>query len=306
MQHTNKRRRIMKTTVHLADSSSARGTLYVVATPIGNLQDWSPRAREVLAAVDVIAAEDTRHSRPLLQHFGIATPLLALHAHNENERVDELVQRMLQGESLALISDAGTPLVSDPGFPLVRAALLAGVRVSPIPGASAAMAALSVCGLPSDRFVFEGFLPAKSSARRARLQALKDESRTLIFFEAPHRLLESLQDMAQVMGGMREAALARELTKTFETVRMAALHELLAWVEVDKDQQRGESVILLRGYEAESSSEQGDVSAQDLLHSLLKHGVSVKTAATIAEEVLGGRKKAYYQSALALHEAMRE
>ncbi|MEW5839320.1 MAG: 16S rRNA (cytidine(1402)-2'-O)-methyltransferase [Pseudomonadota bacterium] len=294
----------MKTTPHQA--ASAVGVLYVVATPIGNLHDWSPRAREVLAAVDTIAAEDTRHSRPLLQHFGIATPMLALHAHNENERVEELVQRMLQGESLALISDAGTPLVSDPGFPLVRAALLAGVRVSPIPGASAAMAALSVCGLPSDRFVFEGFLPARSSARRARLQELKNETRTLIFFEAPHRLYESLQDMAQVMGATREAALARELTKAFETVRMAALHELVAWVEADKDQQRGESVVLVRGQEAETVSEQSGVSASDLLNSLLKHGVSVKTAASIAEEVLGGRKKAYYQCALQLHEGLRE
>ncbi len=296
----------MKTTSHPATSSPTLGVLYVVATPIGNLGDWSPRAREVLARVDVIAAEDTRHSRPLLQHFGIATPLLALHAHNENERVDELVQRMCQGQSIALISDAGTPLVSDPGFPLVRAALLAGVRVSPIPGASAAMAALSACGLPSDRFVFEGFLPARASQRRARLLELKNETRTLIFFEAPHRLLESLHDMAQVMGGAREAALARELTKTFETVRMAPLDELTAWVEADKDQQRGESVVLLRGHEADSVPEQSGVSAASLLDSLLKHGVSVKTAALIAEDVLGGRKKAYYQYALEAQASLRE
>ncbi len=296
----------MKTTPHPVTSSPTRGVLYVVATPIGNLGDWSPRAREVLTVVDVIAAEDTRHSRPLLQHFGIATPLLALHAHNENERVDELVQRMCQGQSIALISDAGTPLVSDPGFPLVRAALLAGVRVSPIPGASAAMAALSACGLPSDRFVFEGFLPARASQRRARLLELKSETRTLIFFEAPHRLLESLHDMAQVMGGAREAALARELTKTFETVRMAPLDELMAWVEADKDQQRGESVVLLRGDEAENQPEQSGVSAASLLDSLLKHGVSVKTAALIAEDVLGGRKKAYYQYALEAQASWRE
>ena len=282
------------------------GVLYVVATPIGNLGDWSARAREVLASVDVIAAEDTRHSRPLLQHFGIGTPLMALHAHNENERVDELIQRLLSGQTLALISDAGTPLVSDPGFPLVRAALLAGVRVSPIPGASAVMAALSSCGLPSDRFVFEGFLPARAAARRARLQTLKNETRTLIFFEAPHRLLESLQDMAQVMGGSREAALARELTKTFETVRMAPLDELLAWVEADKDQQRGESVVLLRGHDVEPVPEQSGVSAASLLDSLLKHGVSVKTAAAITEEVLGGRKKAHYQYALEAQAALRE
>jgi 16S rRNA (cytidine1402-2'-O)-methyltransferase len=274
------------------------GVLYIVATPIGNLGDWSTRAREVLSSVDLIAAEDTRHSRPLLQYFGIGTPLVALHAHNENERVDELVERLCAGQSLALISDAGTPLVSDPGFPLVRAALLAGVQVSPIPGASAVMAALSVGGLPSDRFIFEGFLPARASARRARLEVFKQETRTVIFFEAPHRLLESLQDMAQVMGAEREATLARELTKTFETVRMAPLGELVEWVADDKDQQRGESVVLLRGAEAEVAPIQTGVSQEALLNSLLKHGVSVKTAAAIAEEVLGGRKKAYYQYCL--------
>lgn len=296
----------MNTTHNHPQHTNTAGILYVVATPIGNLGDWSARAREVLASVDVIAAEDTRHSRPLLQHFGISTPLMALHAHNENERVDELIQRLHSGQTLALISDAGTPLVSDPGFPLVRAALLAGIRVSPIPGASAVMAALSSCGLPSDRFVFEGFLPARASARRARLQALKNETRTLIFFEAPHRLLESLHDMAQVMGGAREAALARELTKTFETIRMAPLDELLAWVEADKDQQRGESVVLLRGIELEFEPESSGVSAASLLDSLLKHGVSVKTAAAITEEVLGGRKKAHYQYALEAQAALRE
>ena len=296
----------MNTTRTQHKPANAAGILYVVATPIGNLGDWSARAQEVLAAVDVIAAEDTRHSRPLLQHFGINTPLVALHAHNENERVDELIQRLLGGQTLALISDAGTPLVSDPGFPLVRAALQAGVRVSPIPGASAVMAALSACGLPSDRFVFEGFLPARASARRARLEVLKSESRTLIFFEAPHRLLESLRDMAQVMGAAREAALARELTKTFETIRMAPLGDLVAWVDADKDQQRGESVVLLRGHEFEDAPEQTGVSAAVLLDSLLKHGVSVKTAATIAEEVLGGRKKAHYQYALEAQAARRE
>ncbi len=296
----------MNTTLASIEPAVIPGVLYVVATPIGNLGDWSLRAREVLSAVDVIAAEDTRHSRPLLHHFGITTPLLALHAHNEHERVGDLVQRLLAGESLALISDAGTPLVSDPGYPLVRAALQAGVRVSPIPGASAAMAALSVCGLPSDRFVFEGFLPARASARRARLQALEPETRTLIFFEAPHRLLECLRDMAQVMGGTREAALARELTKTFETVRMAPLDELAAWVEADKDQQRGESVVLLRGREPEDVPECMGVRAESLLDSLLKHGVSVKSAAAITEEILGGRKKAYYQYALDTQAAMKQ
>lgn len=274
------------------------GTLYVVATPIGNLTDWSPRAREVLASVDLIAAEDTRHSRKLLQHFGIATPLTAMHAHNEQQRVEDLLGRLRGGQSLALISDAGTPLVSDPGFPLVRAALRAGVRVSPIPGPSAAMAALSVCGLPSDRFIFEGFLPAKGSARKARLAELVDEARTLIFFEAPHRLLDALRDMVAVLGAEREATLARELTKTFETVRLDTLGTLADWVAGDEDQQRGECVILVRGAAPRVAEETAGIGQEALLRSLLAHGVPVKGAAAIAADLLGGSKKTYYQLCL--------
>ena len=276
------------------------GTLYVVATPIGNLGDWSPRARDVLASVDLVAAEDTRHSRPLLQHFGINTPLTALHAHNENVRVDDLIERLKGGQSIALISDAGTPLVSDPGFPLVRAALQAGIRVSPIPGASAAMAALSVCGLPSDRFVFEGFLPARSAARKSRLEVLRDEARTLIFFEAPHRLLESLRDMADVMGASRPATLAREITKTYETVRQDDLASLAEWVASDADQQRGECVVLVQGAEPKTEEESAAIRQDVLLKTLLHHGVSVKSAASIAADLLGGSKKAYYQACLDL------
>lgn len=276
------------------------GILYVVATPIGNLADLSPRAREVLASVDLIAAEDTRHSRKLLQHFGIATPLTAMHAHNEQQRVEELLGRLLGGQSVALISDAGTPLLSDPGFPLVRAALRAGVRVSPVPGPSAAMAALSVCGLPSDRFTFEGFLPAKGSARKARLAELADETRTLIFFEAPHRLLDSLRDMAEVLGGGREATLARELTKTYETVRLDTLGALADWVAGDEDQRRGESVILVRGAAPVAAGETAGVGQEALLRSLLAHGVPVKAAAAIAADLLGGSKKTYYQACLEL------
>lgn len=278
------------------------GTLYVVATPIGNLADLSPRAREVLASVDLIAAEDTRHSRKLLQHFGIGTSLTALHAHNERQRVEGLIERMHAGQSVALISDAGTPLISDPGFPLVRAALQAGLRVSPIPGPSAAMAALSVCGLPSDRFVFEGFLPAKGAARRARLAELASETRTVIFFEAPHRLLETLRDMAAVLGGAREATLARELTKTFETVRLSTLGGLAAWVGEDEDQQRGECVLVVAGAPAPVRAE-GGVEAAKLLESLMQHGIPVKTAASIAAEVLGGARKQYYQDCLAWRRA---
>ncbi|MEW6445413.1 MAG: 16S rRNA (cytidine(1402)-2'-O)-methyltransferase [Pseudomonadota bacterium] len=275
------------------------GCLYVVATPIGNLGDWTPRARDVLASVDLVAAEDTRHSRKLLQHFGIATPLTAVHAHNELERVDELIERLKGGQSIALISDAGTPLVSDPGFPLVRAALREGIRVSPVPGASAAMAALSVCGLPSDRFVFEGFLPARSSARKGRLRDLAGETRTLIFYEAPHRLLESLRDMAEVLGEARPATLAREITKTYETIRQDELAILAEWVEKDEDQQRGECVILVQGAEPVVKAASG-VSEETLLRSLLAHGVSVKSASVIAADVLGGSKKTYYQACLDL------
>ncbi|MDM7322993.1 MAG: 16S rRNA (cytidine(1402)-2'-O)-methyltransferase [Gammaproteobacteria bacterium] len=274
------------------------GTLYVVATPIGNLTDLSPRAREVLASVDLIAAEDTRHSRKLLQHFGIATPLTAMHAHNEQQRVEDLLGRLRGGQSLALISDAGTPLLSDPGFPLVRAALRAGVRVSPIPGPSAAMAALSVCGLPSDRFIFEGFLPAKGTARKARLAELLDETRTLIFFEAPHRLLDTLRDMVVVLGAEREATLARELTKTFETVRLGTLGTLVDWVAGDEDQQRGECVILVRGGAPRVAEEAAGIGQEALLRSLLAHGVPVKGAAAIAADLLGGSKKTYYQICL--------
>lgn len=279
------------------------GTLYVVATPIGNLGDWSPRAREVLASVDLIAAEDTRHSRKLLQHFGIATPLTAVHAHNEQQRVEDLLERLRGGQSIALISDAGTPLISDPGFPLVRAALQGGARVSPIPGPSAAMAALSVSGLPSDRFTFEGFLPAKSSARRARLAELADEPRTLIFFEAPHRVLDSLRDMGAVLGREREATMAREITKTFETIRLDTLDALAAWVEEDKDQQRGECVILVRGAEPVAKGEAAGISQEALLRSLMAHGVPVKGAAAIAADLLGGSKKTYYQACLDMQKA---
>lgn len=276
------------------------GTLYVVATPIGHLMDLSARAREVLAAVDLIAAEDTRHSRKLLQHFGITTPLTPMHAHNEQQRVEDLLARLQSGQSIALISDAGTPLISDPGFPLVRAALQAGIKVSPIPGPSAVMAALSACGLPSDRFTFEGFLPAKRTARLSRLAELAEEERTLIFFEAPHRLEESLRDMVEVLGATREAALARELTKTFETIRLDILAGLMAWVAEDADQQRGECVILVRGVPQTKEKGSAGVTADALLESLLAHEVSVKTAAAIAADLLGGSKKTYYQRCLEL------
>ena len=199
------------------ESAVAAGTLYVVATPIGNLGDLSTRAREVLARVQLIAAEDTRHTRQLLQAFGIDTPLTSLHEHNEMHKSEALIARLVAGESIALVSDAGTPLISDPGFDLVAAARARGVSIVVIPGPCAAIAALSIAGLPTDRFVFEGFLPAKNSARVTRLQQLASEQRTMIFYEAPHRLKDVLRDLAAEFGAERTASVSRELTKRFET-----------------------------------------------------------------------------------------
>ena len=223
------------------------GTLYVVATPIGNLADLTPRAREVLASVALIAAEDTRHTRQLLQSCGIGTALTSLHEHNEAHKSAELVARLARGESIALVSDAGTPLVSDPGFDLVAAARREGIAVVAIPGACAAIAALSIAGLPTDRFAFEGFLPAKTAARSERLERLAREERTLIFYEAPHRLAEVLRDMARIFGAERRASISRELTKRFETTYSGTLAELNEAAERDSDMTRGELVIVVSG-----------------------------------------------------------
>ncbi|MCQ4346043.1 16S rRNA (cytidine(1402)-2'-O)-methyltransferase [Pseudomonas stutzeri] len=276
---------------------NAPGTLYVVATPIGNLEDISARALRVLREVRLIAAEDTRHSARLLQHFGIDTPLTACHEHNEREQGSRLVQRLLEGEDLALISDAGTPLISDPGYHLVRNARAAGVRIVPVPGACALIAALSASGLASDRFVFEGFLPARSSGRRQRLQALAEEPRTLIFYEAPHRLLECLADLRELFGAERPALLARELTKTFETLKGAPLGELHAWVAGDANQQRGECVLLVEGWQAPQGEEAVGAEALRVLDLLLAE-LPLKRAAALAAEITGVRKNLLYQQAL--------
>jgi len=268
------------------------GSLWVVATPIGHRDDISARAIQTLRDVAVIAAEDTRHSRPLLQHHGIGTPLVALHEHNEREVVDGLVRRMVEGESVALISDAGTPLISDPGFRLVRAARAAGVRCIPVPGACAAIAALSVAGLPSDRFVFEGFLPPKAAARRARLQELAGEGRTLIFYESSHRVAESLADMRDVFGAEREAVLARELTKLFETVLDEPLAELAARVAADPDQQRGECVVLVagRGEEVDARLAEGQ-----RVFAILREELPPAKAAKLAASISGAPRKLLYR-----------
>ena len=276
---------------------NAPGTLFVVATPIGNLEDISARALRVLREVKLIAAEDTRHSARLMQHFGIGTPLVACHEHNEREQGSRLVQRLLAGDDLALVSDAGTPLISDPGYHLVRNARAAGVRVVPVPGACALIAGLSASGLPSDRFVFEGFLAARSTARRQRLQALAQESRTLIFYEAPHRLLECLADLREQFGGERRAVLARELTKTFETIKGAPLGELHDWVAADTNQQRGECVLLVEGWQEPEGEEAVSAEALRVLDLLLAE-LPLKRAAALAAEITGVRKNLLYQQAL--------
>jgi len=268
------------------------GQLWVVATPIGHLDDLTLRAAEVLRRVAVIAAEDTRHSAPLLARIGSSAATVALHEHNEREQCERLVERMQAGADVALISDAGTPLISDPGFRLVRAARAAGLVVSPVPGACAAIAALSVAGLPSDRFVFEGFLPPKSSARRERLQALAAEPRTLIFYESSHRIEESIADLAAVFGPAREGVIARELTKRFETILAAPLGELAERVATDADQRRGEFVVLVAG----AQDEQADAVLAEgrRVFALLSAELPPARAAKLAAAITGAPRKALY------------
>jgi len=280
-----------------AAANSPLGSLYVVATPIGNLDDISARALTILRNVALIAAEDTRHSARLMQHFGIGTPLAACHEHNERDQGGRFLARLLAGDDVALISDAGTPLISDPGYHLVRQARAAGIAVVPVPGACALIAALSAAGLPSDRFIFEGFLPAKAAGRRARLEQVKEEPRTLIFYEAPHRILECLQDMQAVFGDERPALLARELTKTFETLKGMPLVELAAWVAADSNQQRGECVVLVAGWQAPEGEEAVSAEAMRVLNLLLAE-MPLKRAAALAAEITGVRKNLLYQVAL--------
>lgn len=270
--------------------------LYVVATPIGNLSDISARAIETLKLVDVIACEDTRHSARLLNHLNIRKPLLSYHDHNEAEQTKNLITKLQAGQRVALISDAGTPLISDPGYQLVRQAQENNIKVVPLPGPCALIAALSASGLPSDRFTFEGFLPAKHQARVECLEQLKNESRTLIFYESTHRITDSLRDMAAVFGGEREAVVARELTKAFETLRSATLSELADWVNEDADQRKGEVVLLVRGAAALPLDETR-IATEKVLAVLLEE-LPVKQAAQLAAKITGGKKNALYQLAL--------
>ena len=265
--------------------------LHIVATPIGNLGDLSPRARDTLGAVAAICAEDTRRTRQLLACFGIDRPLLALHEHNEDAMAGRLVSRLAAGESLALVSDAGTPLISDPGFRLVRAARAAGLRVSPLPGPCAAIAALSVAGLASDRFAFEGFLPAKGNARRDRLQRMAGEPRTLVFYEASHRIEATLSALAEAFGDDRPAVVARELTKLFETVLDGTLGELRARVGADPDQRRGEFVLVVQGAPDEAA---GQLAEGRRLYARLSEHLPPSAAAKLAAELSGAPRKALY------------
>ncbi|MCE8034774.1 MAG: 16S rRNA (cytidine(1402)-2'-O)-methyltransferase [Halomonas sp.] len=283
-------------------SDNHLGTLYVVATPIGNLEDLSPRAARVLGEVALVAAEDTRHTARLLQHLGLAVPMLSLHEHNEAARVDQLDERLARGESIALVSDAGTPLISDPGFVLVRELRARGRRIVPVPGACALVAALCAAGLPTDRFLFQGFLPAKGGARRQRLEGLVEREETLIFYESPHRIRETLADIATVCGD-RRLVLARELTKSFETFLDGSAAALLACMEADPNQARGEFVIMLAGAEARESADAASLEADTLLAALLAEGVGVKQAAAVAARLLGGAKKVWYERTQALKEA---
>lgn len=271
--------------------------LFVVATPIGHLDDMTFRAIEILKSVSIIAAEDTRQSALLLRHYNISTPLTACHDHNESNKIDIIIEKLKNGNNVALVSDAGTPLISDPGFKLVRAAQEHGIRVTPVPGACAAIAALSAVGLPSDHFSFEGFLSSKQSQRLIQLEKLKARTHTMIIYEAPHRILDSVTDMANVFGADRDVGFAREITKTFETIKKMTLGELKLFIENDRNQQKGEIVLVIAGVTEEKDMEQEDL---DKLLLRLLQDLSVKAASQLAADLTGIKKKIAYQRALEL------
>lgn len=276
--------------------STQSGILYVVATPIGNLGDITRRAVQILSDVDFIAVEDTRRSRQLLNHLGIKKPMISLHEHNEQQQVGKLLARVAAGESMALVSDAGTPLISDPGYHLVRHAREQGLVVSPVPGASALMAAMSASGLPTDHFRFEGFLPNRQSARQSRLTELQQERMTLVFYESSHRITESLTDMCSILGKDREAVLARELTKMYETFLGVNLGEILDALHADENQCRGEFVLVVRGQEKNHGGQ--DAESADSLLALLLDEMPIKDASRIAAKYLGLKKNDVYKRGL--------
>jgi 16S rRNA (cytidine1402-2'-O)-methyltransferase len=272
-------------------------TLYIVATPIGNLADISQRALDILTQVDVIACEDTRHTQKLLSAYSIKNKTLSLHDHNEKQRQEYIAHLLQQGKSIALVSDAGTPLISDPGFHLVRYCRALGLTVSPIPGACAAIAALSVAGLPTDRFTFEGFLPAKSNARQVKLAELAHEERTIVFYDAPRRALETITDIVTVLGGDRYVVIAREITKTFETIYSDSAENLLQWLTNDANQLKGEMVLIIEGHKIDQHA-----LAPQIIETLklLVTELPPKKACAIAAKIYGVKKNSLYEVALAL------
>ncbi|EHO45286.1 16S rRNA (cytidine(1402)-2'-O)-methyltransferase [Haemophilus sp. oral taxon 851] len=274
------------------------GILYIVATPIGNLQDITQRALDTFAQVDLIAAEDTRHSGLLLSHYGIKKPFFALHDHNEQEKAHILVEKLKQGSNIALISDAGTPLISDPGFHLVRQCREAGIRVVPLPGACAAITALCASGIASDRFCFEGFLPAKSKARKDKLENIAEEDRTLIFYESTHRILDTLEDMQSVLGEERYIVLAREITKTWETITGNTIKNLREWLLEDPNRTKGEMVLIVEGKPKSDNNDEISPQAVKALE-LITEELPLKKASAIVAELYGYKKNALYQFGLA-------
>lgn len=277
-------------------SATKAGSLFIVPTPIGNLGDITERALNVLRDCDAIAAEDTRHSGQLLQHLGIRKEMFALHEHNERQRASQVIERLQRGDNIALISDAGTPLISDPGYVLVQQCREAGVTVTALPGACAFVTALSGAGLPTDRFTFEGFLPAKPQQRRKRLQELAAETRTLVFYESPHRIADTLADMMTEIGPNRPLVMARELTKQFETYLSGSIAEVQQRVIGDSNQQRGEIVLILGGAEEQAADDVNPAAMKTL--NLLRKELPLKKAAALAAEIHGARKNTLYQLAL--------
>jgi len=273
------------------------GCLYIVATPIGNLGDISTRALDILREVDIIACEDTRHTQRLLTNFSIKNKTMSMHDHNERQRQDQIASMLQEGKTIALVSNAGTPLISDPGFHLVRHCRQLGLTVSPIPGACAAIAALSVAGLPTDRFSFEGFLPSKSNSRKLVLSNLANESRTMVFYDAPRRAIDTVKDIVDVLGSERYVVIARELTKTFETLHSDTASNLLNWLEQDPNQLKGEMVLIIEGYKADPN----EISATVIKTlKLLLAEMKPKTACAITAEIYGVKKNALYDIALSL------
>jgi len=283
----------------MSDNLINPGTLYIVATPIGNLSDISARALSVLAQVDIIACEDTRHTQRLLSAHAIKNKTLSMHDHNERQRQEYIAQLLQEGKSIALVSDAGTPLISDPGFHLVRHCRSLNLAVSPIPGACAAISALSVAGLPTDRFSFEGFLPSKSGARQSTLLALINEPRTMVFYDAPRRAIDTIKDIVTTLGGERYVVIARELTKTFETVHSDTAANLLTWLEQDPNQLKGEMVLIIEGYKADPD----EISAEVIKTlKLLLVEMKPKKACAIVAEIYCVKKNALYDIALSFKE----